>query len=415
MKKVLTAYYRTKKTYENIMHDPQFVAQLVQEKAGGDLINISEETPDLNRYNIAFIGWENMYGHLPQEIAGLLAQAGYKGEIVLFLTVKGDGLKDIVNEIKALQPEAVMNRTTMIAPDAVVRFPGLEVGTWVRSMHINVPYYQPERPADTLAAVPADKNNQQVLYIWEQDNMPAFTEYTNNDKYYYDAPGFRPYTVTYPVPEGVPVKGAMVICPGGAFMFRSEINEGEPVAIELAKLGYHSFVVNYRVEPYKQEEGATDVARVIRYIRKYAHVYGIDPDNIGVMGFSAGGIQAGEMLLNFAGGVTGTKIDKNYIPDELDSYSANCKAAGMIYSFYGWLSVASRDVEKLASANLPDTYYCYGTEDPFVDEFKRNIETANKAGVNTECLVLDGRPHGYGYTEGWIPHYDKWLTKVFDK
>ena len=46
MKKVLTAYYRTKKTYENIMHDPQFVAQLVQEKAGGDLINISEETPD---------------------------------------------------------------------------------------------------------------------------------------------------------------------------------------------------------------------------------------------------------------------------------------------------------------------------------------------------------------------------------
>lgn len=415
MKKVLTVYYKDKETYENIMHDPQFVAQLIQAKAGGDIVNLYSDSADISGYDIVFIGWENIHGHLPQSMVKLLTGTKYKGELILFLTVNGNGLEDIKNEIKALQPEAVMKRTTMIAPDYPARFPGLEVDSWVCSMYINSPYYQPEKPTDTLATVPADKNKQQVLYIWEQDNVPAFTEYTVNDNYYFDQPDFHPYVVSYPVPEGVPVKGAMVVCPGGAFMIRCEVPEGGPVARELSKLGYHSFVVNYRVEPYKQEEGATDVARVIRYIRKYADVYGIDPDNIGVMGFSAGGIQAGEVLLNFAGDVTGTKIDKNYIPDELDSYSANCKAAGMIYSFYGWLSVASRDVEKLASANLPDTYYCYGTEDPFVDEFKRNIETANKAGVNTECLVLDGRPHGYGYTEGWIPHYDKWLTKVFDK
>jgi len=36
------------------------------------------------------------------------------------------------------------------------------------------------------------------------------------------------------------------------------------------------------------------------------------------------------------------------------------------------------------------------------------------AGVTVDVDVLDGRPHGYGYTEGWIPAYDEWLTHVFE-
>ena len=85
----------------------------------------------------------------------------------------------------------------------------------------------------------------------------------------------------------------------------------------------------------------------------------------------------------------------------------------MIYSFYGRLSVASKDVEKFAASDLPPTYFCYGTRDPFVREFEACIDALQEAGVSVETDVLEGRPHGYGCTEGWIPAYAEWLGDVF--
>lgn len=266
---------------------------------------------------------------------------------------------------------------------------------------------------NTVANTAADPHNQQTLYLWEEGNAPATTEYTENNGSYADNPDFRPYLVTFPVPEGTQVKGAVLICAGGAFQFRSDQNEGTPVAQELSELGYQSFVVNYRLQPYTQEEGALDLARAVRFVRKNAEIYGIDEKDIAVMGFSAGGILAGEMLLNFDGTVNGTALDPDYKPDELDKVSADAAADGMIYSFYGRLSVASTDVEKFAASDLPPTYFCYGTRDPFVNEFEKCIAALQEAGVSVEANVLEGRPHGYGYAEDWIPAYAKWLENIF--
>lgn len=268
---------------------------------------------------------------------------------------------------------------------------------------------------DTVLTAAAAPHSQQTLFLWEKGNVPAVTEYTENDRNYFDAPDFRPYLVTFPVPEGTPVKGAVLICAGGAFQFRSDENEGTPVAEALRQLGYQSFVVNYRLRPYTQEEGALDLARAVRFVRKNAKTYSIDEDDIAVMGFSAGGILAGEMLLNFDGTVNGTALDPSYSPDALDRISADASAAGMIYSFYGRLSVASTNVEKFAASDLPPTYFCYGTRDPFVGEFEKCIEALRKAGVEVTSDVLQDRPHGYGYMEGWIPAYDSWLTGIFTK
>lgn len=270
-----------------------------------------------------------------------------------------------------------------------------------------------EITADTVAFAAADPFAQQTLYLWNEGNAPAVTEYTVNNGGYSDDPNFRPYLVTFPVSEGTPIKGAVLICAGGAFSYRSDGNEGTPVAQELSKLGFQSFVVNYRLRPYTRQEGALDLARAVRFVRKNADAYGIDEEDIAVMGFSAGGILAGEMLLNFDGAVNGTALDPSYIPDELDEVSADAAADGMIYSFYGRLSVASKDSDKFAASDLPPTYFCYGTKDPFVDEFIACIRALETANVTVETNVLEGRPHGYGYTEGWIPAFAEWLSGVF--
>lgn len=94
------------------------------------------------------------------------------------------------------------------------------------------------------------------------------------------------------------------------------------MAEALSELGFQSFVVNYRLRPYTQEEGALDLARAVRFVRSHAKEYGIEESDIAVMGFSAGGILSGEELLNYDGLVSPTGLDESYVPDALDEVSA---------------------------------------------------------------------------------------------
>ena len=71
----------------------------------------------------------------------------------------------------------------------------------------------------TVATAEVTPHEQQVLYLWEENNAPAVTEYTQNTAGYSGDPDFRPYITTFPVPEGTPIKGAVLICPGGRFSF----------------------------------------------------------------------------------------------------------------------------------------------------------------------------------------------------
>lgn len=258
-------------------------------------------------------------------------------------------------------------------------------------------------------------SQQPLIYLWEQGNMPTTTVYTENpNSQYFDPPDFRPNMVYFPAKQGVKVKGAVLVAAGGAFRFRSDAVEGTPVAQALSELGYHSFVVNYRLRPYSMQEGALDLGRAVRYVRNHAEEYGIGAKDIAVVGFSAGGILWGELLLNFDGTVNGTAIDPDYMPDELDQVSADASAVGMIYSFYGRLSDASTDVAKFQNSDLPPAFFLYGTEDPFVREFEENIQALRQAGVAVEDHVLQGWPHGFGARGEWIPDFDNWLTIVFE-
>jgi acetyl esterase/lipase len=252
-----------------------------------------------------------------------------------------------------------------------------------------------------------------VIYLWKEDNIPTTTVYTNNNAGYFDHPGFRSNMVYVPAKQDVAIKGAVLVCAGGAFQFRSNENEGFPVAERLSELGYQSFVINYRLRPYTMQEGTFDLARAVRHVRSHAAAYGINEKNIAVMGFSAGGILCGELLLNFDGLVDRNAIDSGYTPDELDKISAETCAVGMIYSFYGRLSVASTDIEKFKASNLPPAYFLYRTRDPFVSQFEACVNALQRAGLPVESHALQGWPHGFGAADGaWILDFDKWLTPI---
>ena len=116
---------------------------------------------------------------------------------------------------------------------------------------------------DTPSVGEDDEQNPMAstIYLWPEGNMAKVTNYTGSQGSYQDPPSFRPYMNYFPVAEGMEIKGTVLVCAGGAFQFRSDRNEGTPVAQWFARHGYQAFVVNYRVQPYRMEEGSLDLAR----------------------------------------------------------------------------------------------------------------------------------------------------------
>lgn len=281
--------------------------------------------------------------------------------------------------------------------------------SWTGGMN-NLHLPEPEGNATVLNTEP-DTSRIQALYLWEEGNVPAVTEFTPDMTGYFDEYDFRPYVTAIPVREGVTPRGAVVLLAGGAYMFRGNYTDSLPTAAHLRELGFQTFIVDYRLRPYNQREGALDVARAVRFIRANADVYGIDGDDIAVIGCSAGGIQAGEFFLHCDEDVLPTALDPDYVPDELDAVPAHASAAGMIYSFYGRLSVASMDEDELLAGELPPTFYCYGTRDPFYSQFEAQYELMTELGCPVRRLVLEGWPHGSG--GDWIEDYASWLESVF--
>lgn len=85
------------------------------------------------------------------------------------------------------------------------------------------------------------------------------------------------------------VRPAVVICPGGGYAHISQ-NEGEPVALAYARMGYHAFVLNYSVKIQNPFPTALrELAKAVSIIRERSGEWLVDKNDITVAGFSAGG------------------------------------------------------------------------------------------------------------------------------
>ena len=85
------------------------------------------------------------------------------------------------------------------------------------------------------------------------------------------------------------IRPALVICPGGAYQWRSP-REKDPVAFEFLSMGYQVFILEYSTEEKaKNFRPLKELAETVRTIRKNHEEWHIDPEKIAVLGFSAGG------------------------------------------------------------------------------------------------------------------------------
>ena len=110
------------------------------------------------------------------------------------------------------------------------------------------------------------------------------------------APTLRAYLVRSAQPQG-----AVVICPGGGYGGRSP-HESDPVARWLNDNGISGLVLSYRVAPYRHPWPLQDAQRAIRLVRHMAADWGINPQRVGILGFSAGGHLAATAGTHFDAG-----------------------------------------------------------------------------------------------------------------
>lgn len=80
---------------------------------------------------------------------------------------------------------------------------------------------------------------------------------------------------------------AVVICPGGGYMGLSD-REAEPIALRFLARGYHAFVLRYSVQT-RLPAPMLELAKAVALVRENAPEWRVDPDQVIVVGFSAGG------------------------------------------------------------------------------------------------------------------------------
>ena len=85
------------------------------------------------------------------------------------------------------------------------------------------------------------------------------------------------------------VRPAVIICPGGGYETIAFNNEGMYTARRMETAGYRTFILNYRLSPNRYPIPQLDLALAIKHVRANAAKYQIDPDNLMILGYSAGG------------------------------------------------------------------------------------------------------------------------------
>ncbi|MBI3408355.1 MAG: alpha/beta hydrolase [Planctomycetes bacterium] len=98
-----------------------------------------------------------------------------------------------------------------------------------------------------------------------------------------------PQVIVYLPPADKANGAAVVICPGGGYAGLAMNHEGHQIAQWLNQHGAAGIILKYRFAPYRHPIPLEDAQRALRYTRAHAKEWRIDPQRLGILGFSAGG------------------------------------------------------------------------------------------------------------------------------
>jgi acetyl esterase/lipase len=241
-------------------------------------------------------------------------------------------------------------------------------------------------------------------------------------------------TVYAPAPDRA-TGAAVVICPGGGFSHLAIDKEGHDVARWFQSQGIAGIVVKYRLPDqdvglYVPNGSIADMQRAIRIVRHSAGKWNIDPKNIGVMGFSAGGYMAA---------AAGTLFDRGD-PDADDPLGRVSCRPDWIAPIYPLISlelqgnrpgglhermlgrnfddktVSAYSLETRVTSQTPPTFMVHAHDDGLSAEHSIRFYLALKeAEVPAEMHIYSKGGHGFGMRQrgkpvsAWRRRWLEWM------
>ncbi|MDA0833005.1 MAG: alpha/beta hydrolase [Planctomycetota bacterium] len=225
---------------------------------------------------------------------------------------------------------------------------------------------------------------------------------------------------------------AVVVFPGGGYGGLALGHEGDEIGKWYNSFGVTAFILRYRHAPgYQHPVPLTDAQRAVRWVRTNAETYHLDPERIGVMGFSAGGHLASTIGTHFDAGNADAK-------DPIDR--ASCRPDFLVLC-YPVISLNTDYVHKGSKRNLlgedpaqelvddlsndlqvtketPPTFLFHTNDDTGVVPENSILfyMALRKSGVPAELHIYEPGRHGVGLASkdpilsNWPDRLKDWLT-----
>jgi acetyl esterase/lipase len=210
-------------------------------------------------------------------------------------------------------------------------------------------------------------------------------------------------TLTLYAPKGQNTGAAVVVFPGGGYNILAIDLEGTEVCDWLNSAGVTCFVLKYRVPntgPYPKSPAALqDAQRALGLIRQHAGEWGVDPNRIGVLGFSAGAHLAAALSTHFN--------ERLYPPiDATDQVSCRPDFAVIVYP--GYLALDDKNFapnpDIVPTEKTPPQFIVQAEDDPVhVENATVYFMALKSAKVPAELHIYSQGGHGYGLRRTELP------------
>ncbi|MCB0643671.1 MAG: alpha/beta hydrolase [Phaeodactylibacter sp.] len=227
---------------------------------------------------------------------------------------------------------------------------------------------------------------------------------------------------------------AVIICPGGGYAKTALDKEGMWVAEILLEEGITAFVLKYRIPQDLTNVDRSlaplqDAQQAIRRVRKEAATYGIDPNKIGIMGFSAGGHLAASAATHFQKPADFTELDTTSLrPDfvaliyPVISFTEELTHRGSRNNLIGTnpseAMISHWSAEQQVGPNTPPAFLVHAADD-------RSVPVGNSLAFYTACLqhgvpvemhLYPAGGHGFGLNnptteDVWMDRLRNWLRQ----